>query len=823
MKKSKKLLSLLLAGIMILSLAACNKEGTNGNGNGDGKEGNGGNIAEDSNLSKQNVFHGQEIDLGDEFKNINLYSMTCKDNRIFMILEDYNNSFGRDVVSGNVISGTDGMVVMPIVDNDMAVIPEDGVFEEMPSEDVYLGPSYYLVSMNQDGTDRKQQKLEMETENTNGWMSNIKLLSNGSVVGLREEGSEDWTDPENPIYTANYVLYKWDTEGNPQWSSRINTKEGEYLYAQSIIDDNAGNIIILTGDNKIYTFDKDGKEVSQKEIPQGSNGYIGQIVVKKDGSVLVTSYNEEWTKIYVSKLDLATATMGDKVEVPSSLNGYSFYPGETTDFILSNNNGLYTFNVGDAEPVMFMNYINSDLESNNLNNVSILNDKEFIATYNDMEDWSLKIAKFTYVDPATIPDRTTLVIGCNYLDGNIKKRIIDFNKTSDKYRFTIKDYNVYNTMEDYTQSQTQMNNDIISGKMPDIMLIDPSQDISSWVNKGLLADVSELIAKDAELSKIEYLDNVFKAFSVNDKLYTIIPSFGIQTMAARKDMVGDRNGWTMMEFAEFMKKQPKDVKPFGDEMVRDSVFSYIMQYCGSDFVNVNTGNCYFDSSEFVAMLEFANSFPAEFDPSYWEDYDWMAMQGMYRDKKAVMMSTYIYGIQDLVYTLKGNLGDEAVFVGFPGLNGNSSVITPNGTTMVLSAKSKNLDGAWEFARYYLTEEYQTSNQIWGLPVMKKALLEQAKLATERPFWINEETGEKEYYDHTYWINEEEIILDPFSQKEVDDICNFICSVDKRSYYNENIINIVMEEAGSYFAGNKSAKEVAQVIQSRVQIYVDENR
>ena len=42
-------------------------------------------------------------------------------------------------------------------------------------------------------------------------------------------------------------------------------------------------------------------------------------------------------------------------------------------------------------------------------------------------------------------------------------------------------------------------------------------------------------------------------------------------------------------------------------------------------------------------------------------------------------------------------------------------------------------------------------------------------------------------------------------------------------YGDISHDIVMEEAGSYFAGSKPAKDVAQVIQSRVQIYVDENR
>ena len=40
--------------------------------------------------------------------------------------------------------------------------------------------------------------------------------------------------------------------------------------------------------------------------------------------------------------------------------------------------------------------------------------------------------------------------------------------------------------------------------------------------------------------------------------------------------------------------------------------------------------------------------------------------------------------------------------------------------MPWSAKSKNLDGAWEFLRYYLTQEYQDKiqEQEYNLPVLR---------------------------------------------------------------------------------------------------------
>jgi hypothetical protein len=43
------------------------------------------------------------------------------------------------------------------------------------------------------------------------------------------------------------------------------------------------------------------------------------------------------------------------------------------------------------------------------------------------------------------------------------------------------------------------------------------------------------------------------------------------------------------------------------------------------------------------------------------------------------------------------------------------------------------------------------------------------------------------------------------------------------WYDDQVTMIIDEEAGSFFAGAKTAAEVADIIQSRVEIYVNENR
>ncbi len=835
MKKWKKLLCLGLTAVMVLSMTACNKDGEGGSQGGT-QGGKDDATAANSSAAKEYVFSAQDIDFGVDLGNMGMYGMSYADGRVTILVEDYNNTIQLDGESteeageaseDTIEAGTgetEGAVevVNPdiAVDEDMIVDVEDGMYEEY----VYTGPQYYFVSANVDGTNQEIKKLDMpDTSNGWGYISSYKMLKDGSTVVLYESYFEDYSDPNNPIYEQHFDLIKWDASGNLVYQKdMVEDSEDEYayFYARNMIENTDGSLTIISGDNEIITLDAQGQETARVMLNDNGSMNLGQIISSRDGSLYVTIYSDDWMNISMSPLDKATGEIGEKLDTPEGLTNYNMYAGTTTDFTLSNSMGIYTYNIGDTEPKKIMDYINSDIATYSLSNLTFIDDKSFVANYHDSVDYKMHVALFTYVDPATIPDKIAITLGCQYLGSDVKGRVIDFNKTNSKYRITVK---AYAETGDYEQAQTQMNNDIISGQMPDIIIVESNQDISSWVNKGLLADVKALIAADPELSKVEFLENVWEAFSINGNLYTVVPNFTVQTYVAKSSMVGDIDGWTMSEFQQFMKTQDSDVMPWGsDSMLRDSFLYYMMLYCGSDFVDVNTGKCNFQSEEFMAMLEYAKSLPAEYSEDYWEDYDWTMYESQYRENKAVLMNLYISRISDLVYSIHGRLGEEAAFVGFPGISGNSSIIQPGSYQYVISAKSANIDGAWEFLRYFLTDEYQNSDQMWSLPVSKSVFIAKAEESMEKPYWLDE-NGEKVEYNNTYYMNGEEIELEQFSQAEVDEICEFIFSVNKRSYYNQDIINIVNEEAASFFEGQKSARDVAAIIQSRVQLYVDENR
>lgn len=764
MKKGimKKGLTLGLAAVMTLALGACG-----------GKEDN-------NQLAKENVYSFQEITQIDNEENVN--DMIYLDDKLYLMTTKYS-------------------------------------WDDEGNSNVTVG--YYVSDM--DGANRNFVELVSPDRGSNSsWINSTLFTRGGYIYAVENTAYEDDSDPDNYIYEDRYYLNCWDINGGLQWSERMDSgNPDEYTYCNYLLDGGDGKALAIMRGSKCeaVVYDPDGKEISRGELDQDLFDRINTVLTRDDGTLMVVYYDEDWNKCYLSRYDVKEGMTGAETELTFTGN-FSIRGCIGDSLLLTNNLGVYTWKIGDAEPKMFMNFINSDLPTYSIYYLQMIDDKHFVAIYNDIENWEQKCGYFTYVNPADIPDKDVLVLGGEYVSSDIKAKVIEFNKTSNQYRITVKDYNVYNTNEDWTAGRTRLNSDITSGQMPDIMLLNDMSSYGNYVSKGILADIGALLEADEELGKLEYLQNVWDAYSVKGKLYAVVPGFNVRTMVAKKSLVGEPQSWTMEDVEAVLATMPEGATAFGD-MMRDTYIYYMMSYAGQDFIDVETGKCNFDSQSFIDMLKYAKTLPTEYPQDYWEDYDYSYHENQYRENRALLYDLYIGNIRDCKYQIKGYIGEEVSYVGFPTSLSNGSTLTSGNYTFMISAKSKHMDGAWQFVRQFLTEEYQNDSQYY-MPVLKSAFLEKAKEATERSYWIDEE-GNKEYYDDTWYINGEEIVLEPFTQEEVDAICEFIYTVNRTAYYNDDIRNIITEEAEAFFSGQKSVQEVVDIIQSRAQVFVNENR
>lgn len=838
----KRAVSIGMALVLTLGLSACG----------------GGNKKENAGLAKENVYKFESFTMpeigGDDYS---IYTSSYKDGMIYLVMQVYHWSEDNNDLDIQMLTmkedGTDVKLTSLEIPQWKGTAENAGAAGE-PGEGGE--PAGEPGAQPEDGAESGEDTTEPETEGEdtaepdtaepvaepgiddvyipeqqfyeNIYFGSYTFGTDGVLYAIGNYYYENYASEEYISVQKNYVVC-WNLDGSLAWETELEglNSEEEYLYVTAMAVAEDGNVnLLLSGDNSYkLSVDSQGNLSERKPLSEDvtkifANG--ASYMTKKDGTFLVTYYDEQdWSKQYITTYDPNTDALGQPSQLPTSMtwDGYNTMSvGISSDLIYSNSKGVFTYKVGDTESKMKMNFINSDINVSDFSSLIELTDTSFIGIFRENYEEEVQAGIFTYVDPKDIPDKAVLVLAGNWVGSDMKQRIVEYNRSNDEYRITVKEYDSYNTYEDYQAGLTQLNNDITTGNMPDI-LITSGLPVENYISKGLLADVGKLIEKDEELSQVEFVQNVLDAYSVDGKLYYVFPSFRVSTMIGKTSIVGDRTSWTMADMMELMNTLPEGTNMLG-EMTRDSFMYTMMDFCGADFIDVSTGKCEFDSQNFISMMEFAKELPEELSEDYFgEDY-WMNYESQYRENRTILRNLYIGRLGDVNGTINGSFGEPVSFIGFPTESGMGSYVQAT-DCYAISAKSANIDGAWAFLRYYLTDEYQ-KELSWGLPIQMKYFMEVAQEATQRPYYLDE-NGNKQEYDDYFYMGGEEIKLDPMSQEQVDQLVNFIFSINKCYYGNSDITTIINEEMPSFFSGQKSAQEVAKIIQSRAQLFVDENR
>ncbi|MBR6424526.1 MAG: hypothetical protein IKS29_01055, partial [Oscillospiraceae bacterium] len=299
--------------------------------------------------------------------------------------------------------------------------------------------------------------------------------------------------------------------------------------------------------------------------------------------------------------------------------------------------------------------------------------------------------------------------------------------------------------------------------------------------------------------------------------------FGIQTLIGNKNLVGDRFSWTVADLEQAMNEMPDGATVFGQYNTKDNVLSTCIARNLESFVDWSTGKCNFDSQEFIDLLKFTDRFPKEFN---WDQYDyseWESDVTRIRSGKQMLMEYYFSSFDDYQYAMVP-FGGDAVCIGYPTTADCGSNFTIN-TSYGMSSTCKDKEAAWSFLREMLLYENQYSEYMWQFPTNRRAFEAMQEKSMVNETWTNPETGEEEIQPKTtYWVSDEEQIeIYAMTQEQMDEFMNFYHSIKTVSSYDTEIFSIVSDQAQAYFDGQRSAEETARLIQSRVSLYVAEQR
>ncbi len=688
-------------------------------------------------------------------------------------------------------------------------------------------PNYVPAQPEQDDQGRKEYSSYVS-------LGRPTLNSEGRLVALEEHFTSWYDGPEDALNTeAEYQYYHvdqrydivvLDTDGTEISRAPVDVDASQtYMNTYNNVCDEAGNLL-SSMDTQLVAVAPDGSIAYT--IP--SQDYISSLVRFSDGSVgaMISGMNG----MELRKIDTAAKSFSEAITMPG--NVWTLLSGdEQYDFYYTSGMYLYGFHLGEENAEEVLNWLSCDINGQALDTsaINISPDGVIRGVVTEYANDSVDTQFFTIdkVPADSVPQKQVLTVAqLEYFpDYDLTSKIVRFNRSHDNVRIEYKDYNQYNTENDMTAGMTKFMTEVMAGNLPDIL---PTKQLpyKQLAAKGLLEDLYPYMDKDPGMSRDDFFPNLLTALEVGGALYQIVPAFSVETLSGAASIVGDTPGWTYDEFYEALAKMPEGCTPLDPYVTRDAVLSSLLYADMDNLVDWSTGEVHFDTASFKQLLEFAKQFPAEYN---WEEHETSeSTSDLLAQGRQMLTQTYLYSLDSVLWN-DVSFGGKTTYIGWPTSNGVGSIMQfDNG--YAISKNCANKEAAWEFLSGMLTVEAQ--QQVYSIPANRNVFnqkLEEIMTPTYRKDaqgnFILDENGEKIPVSRGsfYGADGQEHDVFAMTQEQADGVISVITTCTKVANYDTSIYDIVNEQAQAFFAGQKSVDDVCRLIQSKANIYVNEQR
>ena len=458
-------------------------------------------------------------------------------------------------------------------------------------------------------------------------------------------------------------------------------------------------------------------------------------------------------------------------------------------------------------------WTDSDINGYFVEDFSILEDGRYYVTVEDWTNEDRCIALLRRTRTEDVVPCKNLVLAAVDGDSALAALAVRFNRSQERYRIDVQDYG----------SLTDLYNAILTGEAMD--LIDLSGvDVESLMRQGVFEDLRPYLEQSESLALDDFVEGILDTYTIDGTLVGIPDSFTLRTVAGDRTLLGDDAGLTLERLLEIAQSNPEAL-PIG-EVTKNEMMQYLMMFNQDAFIDWETGECRFDSAQFREVLEFANRFPDTLETVPGED----SLPRKTHDGR-VLFAIYNMGSLGAFQYFEGLFGETAAFVGFPTGDGKGGTLLYPRNAFGITAMSQCKEGAWEFIESILEPgqtERMEPEQVYreysyyddAFPSLKRSLDIIAEYAIEDDrIWAEEghSFGGRIYDDG--WFMEFHAV----TREEIDAVLALVKDAKPfRSAEGDEIIKIIGEEAPAFYSGQKSLEDVAEVIQSRVRIYVNEN-
>lgn len=696
---------------------------------------------------------------------------------------------------------------------------------------------------------------------TGKYLNGYNPAANGKLwLSFMEYKSWYDSDTEQYNYEENTILRLLEEDGSfsreieltPLLKAQEEFSGDSYsTYIGQLVETSDGKLVMIVGNKYIFAIDKDGNTISLTELPQDRSP--SDVALIDDDTLRISAWDWSGQESKVEIMDFSISKCEFKT-VDSITSYHNVHMADDGTVYINDYSTISRYDFDKKEEIPLLDFINSDINSDRLSSIYPAGNDEFY-TFEYSADWEgRQLLHLTPAAKGEIVEKYIITLAANTLDSQLKSMIIDYNRSSEDYRITVK---VYGWEEEDTE---RFDLDLLSGDTPDIVCIDNSFSLTKYATKGIFTDLGALLDEDDEINRDTLLPNVLEACETNGKLYSLPVNFAVRSVIAKKSLVGDKTSLTFADVKSILEAFPGS--SFMRETDREQLMTGFLPVILEEYIDYKNGKSNFSDGNFKSFLEFAKAFPAKIDyETYYNDIDWEAYENDFKENRVIANSIYLSSFNSLEWQDE-QFGEEIACIGYPTSTGNPHALNLN-TQFAIGAKSIYKKQAWDFMKMLLDKEYQTE-YTWTFPINKEAFeeMKEKEITSTKSRYEKEAMEDDEYFDDDFIMDDDMVVMPreevavtteeveiavddmiggslikpvaPLEDEEftseklermlryIDSIYNIATTTTRLARYKDPVLDIISSDVGAYFDSKKSAEETCKTIESRVNLYLAEN-
>lgn len=615
--------------------------------------------------------------------------------------------------------------------------------------------------------------------NSNERLQIFTVTEDGNVIGVVDSSGDADTRVE---------LIKVERTGRLQWRKEIPQGQDDFFFISNLLVGSDGRIYASTPSELLF-FDEDG-EFERRMAATGE--LIQNLADAGEGKVSVVEYTKEGQKLIVYQ-----ATDGKEVFRRDFRDNKMWFE-ERSGLYYPEIEVLAKYCWADDSIQGILNLTDCGIDISAVQVFKALEQDRFLFGLQDERDQGIRFVWLTpharQEDTVSEPEveeqpKTKLVIA-SFNPQNLQSSILNFNRSHSDYEMTCKSFDAF-TQRD------MFNAYLVSADGPDV--IDIFSYNSSYIQNEILMDLKPFLEKSGKINRDDLLPRVLEDLDEDGRIYTVPRTIGISAFACPTELLEGKDSWTIDDYLDLLERYPNAMTEpdVSVENTKLNILRNALRWGINGFVDYETGVAAFDGEYFRSVLNRI----ADLEVS---------TTNKSKDERA-MEGEVVFGYLSL-YDTRGfqqaewKNGHELTLIGFPvsGLveGEKSSNVIYYGEMLGIHSATENVEAAWDFTESYIMGAFMSSNFFFrtGKEVFEERM--RAEMDIE-PSTVDG------------------IPYPPITEEQAEKVRNAFLDGRYLSDRNDFLFDIIREEATPFFRGEKDLDEVVGIIQSRIQLYLDE--